>query len=108
MANVTLKEKFDVLIPTETIEFLKKFNEMKARMDVLDAEIKEKAKEFLEENNLQEEGYEQDGIKLTYCKPYEKTLVDTNKLKEQGLYEDFSYKKEYPGYVKYSVKYEDD
>ena len=108
MANVTLKEKFDVLIPADQIEFLKRFKEMEVRMKVLDAEIKEKAKEFLEQNNLLEEGYEQDGIKLTYCKPQTRTMLDTQRLKDEGVYDEYSYEKEYDGYIKYSVKYEDE
>lgn len=108
MANITLKEKFEVFIPADTVEFIKKFKEMEARMKVIDADIKEKAKEFLEQNNLIDEGYEQDGIKLTYCKPYKKTILDINKLKEEGVYDEYSYEKEYDGYVKYAVKYDEE
>lgn len=106
--NVVLKEKFDVLIPAETIDFIKKFKEMEARFKVLDDEIKEKAKEFLEQNNLVEEGYEQDGIKFAYVKPYTRRQVDTKKMKDEGIYDEYSYEKEYSGYAKYSVNYEDE
>ena len=106
--DLILKEKFDVLISNDTIEFIKKFKEMEARMKVLDSEIKEKAKEFLEQNNLLDEGYEQDGIRFAYVKPHKRRQVDTKKLKDEGLYDDYSYEKEYKGYATYSVKYEDE
>lgn len=106
--NIELKQKFDLLIPTETIQLIKKFEELKARMKIVEEQIKEEGYTFLLENDLLEEGYEQDGIKLTYYKPSQRTLIDKEKMKEDGVYEKYSYKKEYDGYAKVTVKYEDE
>ena len=108
MANeLSLKEQFDLMIPKETVEFIKKFNEMEARMKIINEQIKADGKKFLEDNDLLDKGYEQDGIKIIMTKPYEKTVVDTQKMKDEGIYELYSNKKSYDGYIKVSVNYDD-
>lgn len=107
MNELELKEKFDLMLPEEDIEFLKKFDEYEKRAKVIKDAIKTKGYEFLESNGLLEEGYRQNGIKLTYKKPFTKKVVDTKALKEEGLYELYTKDSEVSGSVQVSIEYED-
>lgn len=107
MNELEVKEKFELLLPKKDIEFLKKFDEDEKRAKVLKDFIKKKGYEFLESNGLLEEGYEQDGVKLSYKKPFTKKVVDTQALKDEGLYELYTKDSEVSGSVSISFKYED-
>lgn len=107
MNQLTLKEKFDVAIPKEKIELLKQFYEMKARAKVYEDEIKAAAEEFLRENNLLEEGYSQDGITLAKTKDYTKKVLDTDALKEEGIYDLYLKESTVKGHIKISFDYDD-
>ena len=106
MGNIVTKDFYEV-ISKEDIEFIKKFDEMEKRAKVVKDMLKNKGYEFLEKNNLLDEGFSQDGIRLTYKKPYTKKQVDTQALKDQGLYEEFLKDVQVSGSVMFSVEYED-
>ena len=108
MANDVIEKQFNEIIPKEDIEFLIKFDEYKKRAAVIEDHIKEKAHEFLEKNNLLEEGYTQNGVHIYETKPYKKKSVDTKALKEQGLYESFAKDVWVKGSVRWQIEYEND
>ena len=105
--ELTIKEKFDLTIPKDKVDFLKKFYEMKARAKVYEEEINMCAEQFLTENDLLEEGYQQDSLKIIRTKNYKKKFVDTQKLKEEGLYDLYTKEVEVEGHIKVSFEYED-
>lgn len=105
--NELIKKEFNEIIPKEQIDFLIKFDEMEKRAKVLKDAIKESAKEFLIKNNLTEEGYSQDGIKLSYRKGGTKNIVDTQKLKDEGIYNYYLKESEYEDSVSIKVDYDD-
>ena len=105
--ELTIRQKFDAIIPKEDIDFLKKFNEMKVRANVIEEQLKEASKDFLISNNLTEEGYEQDGIRFTYVKPSVRRVADTKKMKEHGIYEDYTKESKVSDSVRISYVYED-
>ena len=76
---------------------LKAFQVEKARMEMLEKEIKEAMLQAMEQNGIK--SYESDNVRITYKAPTTRKTVDTAALKEQGLYEAFT--KESP--VKASV-----
>ncbi|MBR2680127.1 MAG: hypothetical protein IKE23_05155 [Exiguobacterium sp.] len=106
-SDVVTKEFYDVISP-EDIELLKKFDELEKRVKVVKDTLKANGYEFLEKNNLLDVGYEQDGVVLSYKRPYTKKMVDTQAMKDQGLYDDFLKDVEVKGSVSITVKYEDD
>ena len=77
---------------------LKAFQVEKARMEMLEKEIKEAMLQAMEQNGIK--SYESENVKITYVAETVKKGVDTKALKEQGLYE--LYCKETP--VKASVR----
>jgi len=105
--NEVIEKEFYELISEKDIEFLKKFDEYEKRAKVIKDTIKQNAHEFLEKNNLLEQGYRQDGIYIYEKKPYTKNVVDTEKLKEQGLYDMFTKKSTVNGSVVIQIEYED-
>lgn len=107
MNELTIKDKFELAIPKEKIEFLKKFYEMKARAKVYEDEINVAGEMFLTQNGLLETGYEQDGFKITKTKDHERVMIDTQKLKEEGLYDLYAKKVNVKGHIKFSFGYDD-
>ncbi len=110
MNEVALKEKNE-LVTKEDIEFLIWFDEQKKRAKVIEDRIKESAHDFLEKNELLEEGYkaELDGatLRIYETKPYKKNQVDTKALKEQGIYDQFVKDVWVKGSVRIQVDYDD-
>ncbi len=105
--ELTIKEKFELAIPKEKVDFLKKFYEMKARAKVYEEEINMCAEQFLTDNNLLEEGYQQDGLKIIKTKDYKKKFIDTQRLKDEGLYDIYTKETEVKGHIKVSFEYEE-
>ena len=107
MNELELKKEFDVLVSPEDIELFKQFDELEKRVKAKKSEMREGVLNFLKENNLLSDGYEQDGIRFTYVKPSVKKIVDTQLLKDEGLYEHFLKESKVDESVRISIKYED-
>ena len=86
-----------LVLAEEVEEKLKAFQLEKARMDMLEKQIKEAMLKSMELNGIK--SYESENVRITYKAPTTRSTVDTQALKEQGLYDVFS--KESP--VKSSV-----
>ncbi len=107
MTNEVVRKEFYELFSPEDIEILKKADEIKKRVSVVLDTAKNKSYDFLERNGLLETGYEQDNVVLGWKKPYVKKMIDTDALKEQGLYESFLKEVQVKGSVTISIKYDD-
>ena len=104
MNELELKKEFDVLVSPEDIELFKQFDELEKRVKAKKSEMREGVLNFLKENNLLSDGYEQDGIRFTYVKPSVKKIVDTQLLKDEGLYEHFLKESKVEESVRSSIK----
>lgn len=69
----------------EIIQELKKFDVQKAQMDIMEKELKKAILEAMEEHNIKK--FENDEISITYVAETIRKSIDSNALKEQGLYE---------------------
>lgn len=87
-----------IQVQQQALEALKVFNEQKKEMDKLEKEVKQSVIKAMEENGIK--SFENDVVKITYCEPTTRASVDTNLLKEMGVYNTFC--KESP--VKASVR----
>lgn len=105
--NEVIEKEFYEIIPKEDIDFLIKFDEYEKRAKVIKDNIKDKAHEFLKKNNLLDEGYTQDSVRIYETKPYSKKTVDTKALKAQGLYDEFVKDTWVKGSVHIQVIYDD-
>lgn len=104
MNEVAEREVYE-LIPKEDVEFLIKFDEYKKRAKVIEDQIKAKAEEFLEKNNVNE--FRQDGIHIYKTKAYKKQLIDTKRLKDEGVYDLYVKDKWVKGAIRIQVEYDD-
>lgn len=104
MNEVAEREVYE-LIPKEDVEFLIKFDEYKKRAKVIEDNIKSKAEEFLEKNNVNE--FRQDGIHIYKTKAYKKQQIDLKKLKEEGVYDLYVKDKWVKGAIRIQVEYDD-
>ena len=106
-----ITKEFNDIISQEDLDFLVWFDEQKKRADVINDKIKKFGHEFLEKTGRLETGYTQecDGytVHLYETKPYKRTVVDTDALKEQGLYESFTKETPVKGSVKFTIDYEE-
>lgn len=90
-----------ILLPEQVKHELQKLKEFQITIQEMkneEAEIKEALLKAMEENGVK--SFENDIVKFTYIAPTTRKTVDTNALKEQGLYDSFT--KETP--VKSTVK----
>ena len=65
----------------------KEFEETKARLELKEKELKAKLLETMENNGIKK--FENDYVVVTYKAPSVRKVIDTDALKEQGLYESF-------------------
>lgn len=87
MNNLIKVENGTITLEHEVEAMLQAFQVEKARMELLEKEIKEAMLKAMEENGIKQ--YESDSVRITYKAPTTRKSVDTNALKEQGLYESF-------------------
>ena len=80
-------ENGSIVLSEVVEEKLRAFQVEKARMDMLEKQIKEAMLKAMEENGIK--SYESDNVRITYKAPTTRSTVDTQALKEQGLYDSF-------------------
>lgn len=76
-----------IQVAENVMQQLHEFQVMKAQMEMQEKEIKEALLKAMENNGVK--SFENDFLKVTYKAPSTRKTVDTNALKEQGLYETF-------------------
>lgn len=91
-------ENGQIVIAQEVEDRLKAFQIEKARMDMLEKRIKEAMLNAMKENNVK--SFENDNVRITYKNATTRKTVDTQALKDEGLFD--LYCKETP--VKESVQ----
>lgn len=108
MANdIELKEKLE-LSPSD-IKAIRDYEEAKAKYDLVISRNDEMIKNFMRarvENGL-EPTLIQDGLIITYKAPYTRTGVDTNKLREDGLYDKYLKETQVRDSINVKVVYDD-
>lgn len=77
-----------IVVAEDLMMRLHTFQVEKTRMELQEKELKEAMLKAMEENGIK--SFENDFVKITYTAPGVKKTVDTNALKEQGLYETFT------------------
>ena len=107
-SKLALREEFNALFSPEDVEMLIKFDELEKRVKAMKDAKNESLKKFIIDNNLTEEGFENNKIKISYVKPSTRRIVDTQKLKDEGLFDDYSKESKMSDSVRISIKYEDD
>ena len=98
------KEQALALFTEEDIELLKKFNELEAKVKYLKKQRNEALKKIFIESG--EYKFEDDNIRIVYKKPSQRRNVDTEKLKQDGLYDYYSKVSDVSDSVIVEVKYE--
>lgn len=110
MAEIVKAEKNE-LVSQEDIDFLIWFDEQKKRAKVIEDKVKNAGHQFLEDKGLLDTGYQvqRDGarVHIYETKAYKKKQIDTNKLKEEGLYDLYVKDVWVKGSVRIQVEYED-
>lgn len=76
-----------VVIAEEVMREFHEFQIQKAKMDLKEKEVKEALLKAMESNGVK--GFENNFVKIIYKGPSTRKSIDTNALKEQGLYETF-------------------
>ena len=105
MTQVVEKETYD-LIPKDDVDFLVMFDEYEKRAKVIKDTIKSKAQEYFESTG-QDEIF-QGPVHIYKTEPYTKMVVDTQALKDQGLYDSFLKESKVKGSVRIEIEYEDE
>lgn len=108
MANeIELKEKLE--LSASDIKAIRDYEEAKARYSMVISKNDELIKAFMKKR-FEETGettFNQDGLIITYKKPYVRKSVDTEKLKAQGLYDNFIKETDVAESINVKVSYDD-
>ena len=70
------------------MERIKAFYNLKDEIDAIEKEAKEKAKAIMKEKGIK--SFKNDDITITYIPESTKSVVDTDRLKADGLYEKYT------------------
>ena len=105
MNELELKQEFEAMVPEGYFEAYEKYEEAKVRMAMLEGMFKESADGFLSKHDLSEYKYGRYSISKT--KDFVKKVVDTQKLKDEGLYEMFTKDSLVKGHINIKVNYEE-
>lgn len=92
----------DIEIQRDFVDRYRAFQEQKALMEIEEKELKARLLEAMEKQGIK--SFECEGLKITYKAPSVRKTVDTNALKEQGLYEMFTKESEVKASVSISLK----
>lgn len=102
------------LIPYEELgltqsrqEIIDKFIYYKKQVESFESEIKDKFKELVESGTIPVSSIDLGNIILSYKKPYVRKSIDTDKLKEDGIYEDYLKELDVNSSVSMAIKKED-
>jgi len=88
MEQLVKVENGIIEVAAATMQKLYDFQVMKKEMEKTEKKIKEEILKAMEANGIK--SFENDMVRITYKDSYTKKAVDTEALKEQGLYESFT------------------
>ncbi|WP_407453513.1 hypothetical protein [Methanobrevibacter sp.] len=80
-------ENGSIVVAEDVLEKFHEFQVVKARMEMEEKKVKEALLMAMEENGIK--SFENDFVKITYKAPTTRKSIDSNALKEQGLYDAF-------------------
>ena len=88
----------ELVIAEKVLKELQDFYVLKARMEMGEKELKEALQEAMETNSIK--SFTNDDLEITYIAETTRTTIDTQRLKDEGLYDLYSK----PSAVKASVR----
>ena len=102
------------LIPYEKLgltedrrEIINKFIYYKKQVESFESEIKDKFKDMVESGDIPVNSIDLGDMILSYKKPYTRKSVDTDKLKDDGLYDNYLKETEVTSSVSMTIKKEE-
>lgn len=93
-------------LTTEKLEVINKFCYYKKAVEDFELDLKEKFKELVENGIIPVSSIDLGAVVLSYKKGYTKKSVDTDKLKEDGIYDSYIKTSEVNSSVSMAVKKE--
>lgn len=94
-------------LTNERKEIISQFVYYKKQIETFESELKDKFKELVESGEIPVTSIDLGNIVLSYKKAYTTKRVDTDKLKEDGIYDDYLKTSEVKSSVSMAVKKED-
>ena len=90
----------------DKLDIIDKFCYYKKAVENFESELKDKFKELVENGEIPVSSIDIGNVILSYRKAYTKKSLDTNKLKEDGIYDDYVKETEVKSSVSMSIKEE--
>lgn len=91
----------------DRLEIIDKFIYYKKQVETFETEIKDKFKELVESGDIPVNSIDLGDMMLSYKKAYTRKSVDTDKLKADGIYEDYLKDTEVKSSVSMTIKKEE-
>lgn len=105
MDKMVTYENNQLMVNEKFLKDWKEFQVLKKEMDEKEKSLKIALVKAMEENNIS--SYENDFLKVTYIAPTTRVVVDTQSLKDCGLYEQFTKSTDVASSVRITLKKED-
>ena len=80
-------ENGSIVVAEDVLQQCHELQMVKARLELEEKKVKEALLKAMEDNGIK--SFENDFVKITYKAPTTRKSIDSNALKEQGLYEAF-------------------
>lgn len=104
--NKVVVRPINELLSSENIEKYRLWSELKKWGEIYEKELKLASKVFMEENGILNEGMEKGGMEFKYVQPFSKNVVDTEKMKSDGIYDKYLKASKGGDYVSIKVIYD--
>lgn len=100
-----MNNDIQIYTPEET-KLIKQFYEMKAQVEILEKEKRKELANIMRENGI--DWIENDDFRVSYVGPSVKKIVDTQKLKDDGIYDIYTKESNVSESVRITVKWQND
>ena len=99
-----IKQQNNEIFTSQDVETIKLFKEYEVKFKEICNQKREQLLDYMKKNNLT--SYNENGLLIVYKKPTTRKQVDTQKLKDLGIYNTVLKESEVSESVSISVKYE--
>lgn len=102
-SNLIKIEKLDVCTTEELKKYIT-YLQLKPEAEIIEKQIRAAAKDYMVDNGL--EVLENDAIRLKYVAPSKRKIVDTDKLRQEGILEEYQKETDVSDSVKITIRWE--
>ena len=102
MANDLVKKELQAVITDEVLEMYEQLAYYKQQVQMFEHRYKEQLINLLQANGTN--SYSDEYVSISYVEPHTAKRIDAEKLKDEGIYEDYLKETEVKGFLRIKLK----